>query len=168
MVKKNSLIGQVFGRLTVIGWAVPRKNRQYWHCQCECGKKTIVNVASLRYGGSKSCGCLRGKIRHGYARKKGKTYNSWVTMKQRCYNPNLKSYIRYGGRGIRVCDAWLNSFESFLSDMGESTNGRFLRRFDLDGDYSPQNCFWGFREVKKVSRPIAPTGQSNFAQSLSF
>src|SRR5206468_1663320 len=70
------------------------------------------------------------------------TYRSWYAMKARCTNSNHTSYHHYGGRGITVCERWLNSFEAFLTDMGDRPEGTSLDRIDVNGNYEPSNCKW--------------------------
>lgn len=80
----------------------------------------------------------------------GPTYSSWLSMKQRCLNPKATSYPYYGGRGITICQEWIDSYATFLRDMGErprdrTEKGRLiysLDRIDSEGNYEPSNCRW--------------------------
>lgn len=76
------------------------------------------------------------------------TYRSWRAMKTRCLNKNHGYYWRYGGRGITICQRWLNSFSNFLADMGERPVGKTLDRINNDGNYEPTNCRWADRKTQ--------------------
>lgn len=148
--------GARFSSWTVLSFAGFVANyRPMYLCRCNCGTEREVFSRSLRQGRSKSCGCAarqvwaeitrKAKLRHGNTVDRGATpeYTAWLAIKARCYNENEKCYTRYGGRGIRVCDRWLGSFENFLADMGpRPTPDHSIDRKDVNGNYDPDNCQW--------------------------
>ncbi len=146
------LIGHRFGRLTVIDReAKPVR----WLCRCDCGTEKWVATLSLRAGSTVSCGCYaRDKVRlQKPARTHGltgtKEFIAWMGMRRRCSSPKELMYPRYGGRGIKVCERWEQSFENFLADMGKAPSpGHSVDRINPDGDYSPSNCRWASRKVQ--------------------
>lgn len=152
MPKRMNLFGKKFGRLSVIKDGGRNKFGQIlWGCKCECGNVVSVVAARLNSGHSKSCGCLQADVTaerssvHGFASRKNKSveYNTWCSMKSRCYNVNDKRYKDYGGRGIRVCARWVYSFSNFLKDVGLKPEGKTLDRFpNNNGDYKQSNYRW--------------------------
>ena len=84
------------------------------------------------------------------------TYLSWRAMKKRCGNQNNPSYKYYGGRGIKVCDRWLNSFKNFYEDMGKKPSGKSLDRINNDGNYEPRNCRWATYKEQGRNRKDNP------------
>lgn len=86
-------------------------------------------------------------------------YFSWSSMKTRCLNPNCNAYKNYGGRGITICEQWINSFSAFLADMGPRPEGFSLDRVDSNGNYEPGNCRWASRKQqnRNTSRSIKAT-----------
>lgn len=84
-----------------------------------------------------------------------KLYSTWLSMKDRCRNPNNRAYKNYGGRGIKVCDRWTDwadGFKNFVEDMGDRPKGYSLDRIDVNGDYCPENCRWSDRVTQNLNR----------------
>lgn len=158
MRKMLEITGQKFNRLTVISFVDQASDgSSRWLCRCDCGKEKIVRGSNLKKDQVKSCGCLVKELcsqnikiahavntKHGYARGSQLTleYRLWRAIRQQCKNPKERSYKSYGARGIKVCDRWVESFESFLHDMGSQPDGMTFQRLDPNRDFEPSNCVW--------------------------
>jgi hypothetical protein len=150
--KVKDLLGQQFGRLTVIARAGKASSGHVeWLCECSCGKQKTVNGSYLSAGKILSCGCLASdsvsarNFKHGHAKRKAHSleYSTWHAMLDRCYYEGSIGYHNYGGRGIGVCDRWRESFEAFLEDMGKRLSKKYsIERIDNEKGYEPGNCRW--------------------------
>ncbi len=156
MVKE--MAGKVFERWTVLGQAVTSKSgAAQWLCRCDCGNESIIPGWNLRKGLSRSCGCLNAEVArrshttHSMSHKQ--EYKIYHGMLKRCLNKNSSDFSNYGGRGINVCDRWLESFENFYEDMGGRPSSDYsLDRIENDGGYSPDNCKWSTRSEQQNNK----------------
>ncbi len=165
--------GDVYNNLVIVGEIINSENKtnRFFICKCNCGKKFKTTLTHIRTGHTKSCGCLLAKIlekrntKHGFLQKKDKIslklYYAWQGMKKRCYNKNNSGYKHYGGRGIMVCERWVNSFENFKNDMflafkkhikENGNKNTSLDRINNDGNYEPSNVRWTVRSIQNKNK----------------
>lgn len=141
-------IGQIFNDCEVLEYIGKKYSVQHWRCKClKCGRIAERSYARLIKHKCRNCvGITHGACAGGV---KTPEFCIWNMMKQRCYNPNTKSYADYGGRGIRVCEKWRRSYAAFIGDMGQRPSSRHtLERLDNDKDYEPGNVVWATRATQ--------------------
>jgi hypothetical protein len=157
MSQHIEMIGRQFGRLAVIAAAAPAfksdgRSRRRYVCRCQCGVEKVITGELLRSGNTQSCGCFRKEemkrlhTKHGDTTFRGPQppeYLCWSHIIQRCENQQAKDFKYYGGRGIKVCQSWRDSYAAFLEDMGRKPGPTYsIYRIDNDSDYEPGNCRW--------------------------
>lgn len=148
----KDLTGQKFGKLTVVSSAGSRGGHVYWNCRCECGNGKVARGSHLQSGNIRSCGCLPAHKTHGETHTR--LYGVWANMMGRCYNPKNREYLRYGGRGVTVCEDWRDfaQFADWARASGyDETAARgecTLERRNNDLGYSPDNCVWANASVQ--------------------
>lgn len=154
MSKKLDLLNKRFGKLTVIEYLGSKDNRTIWGCICDCGTYKTVQGKLLMNGKVKSCGCLHSTINN---LSKHRLYHVLQGVKNRCYNVNHNAYNRYGGRGITVCEEWLNDFQTFYdwSMNNGYQDDLSIDRIDNNKGYSPDNCRWVDRKTQQRNRRTA-------------
>ena len=155
------ITGETFGRLTVLGRGEDHlfpsgQKRPTWRCRCECGNEVVVFARNLFTGNTTSCGCFAIECRTTHDKWGTKAYRTWDHMIQRCTNPKSTGYVYWGGRGIKVCDEWLNSFDAFYSYVSKlphfGEEGRSLDRIDNDGNYEPNNVRWATKSEQNANK----------------
>lgn len=159
----KDMTGKTFGRLHVVARSqISKGGKAYWICRCECGNTKTVSGEKLRSGNTKSCGCYRketlpfNRRTHGmsaHKNKKVRIYNIWLNMKSRCKNPNNIEYPLYGGRGIDVCDEWMEfkKFYDWAMSVGYKEN-LSIDRINPNKGYNPENCRWATNEQQQNNK----------------
>lgn len=175
----KDLLGQQFDRLYVEKRSElkSREGRAMWVCSCSCGNRVLVDTKSLTTRTTRSCGCYSREVhsqiftKHGAS--KSKLYFVWSDMKSRCSDTNALPYQDYGGRGIKVCEEWVASFESFQRwalDNGYK-QGLTLDRINVNDGYTPENCRWVTMKTqcnnKRNNRFISYKGETHTVSEWS-
>lgn len=151
------LAGQKFSEFEVLSREEGRLNGLIvWKCKCSCGNVEVISTGALTQGKRKRCKTcaanLKLKVSTKHSMSYTPTYKSWSEMIVRCYCETNSSYPRYGGRGIKVCDRWRESFQNFFEDMGERPENKTLDRIDNSGNYEPGNCKWSTAQEQALNR----------------
>ena len=128
-----------------------------------CGEHWECKTTKINNNITKGCGCQKGKgYKHGL--ESNRFYNTWNHMVGRCNNPKNKKYMDYGGRGISVCEEWLNvsNFVAWAEETYPNIEGISLDRIDNDAGYSPENCRWADRTTQNINQRIKKNNKSGY------
>lgn len=165
--------GDIYGRMAIVKEIAPHiyppdKKSRKMLCQCVCGNEVKVQLRSLNRGKTKSCGCFQKKqvsnlfAKHRLSRHP--IYKAWVSIKDRCYNTNKPTFKYWGGRGITVCQQWLDDFKSFYdwAMANGYQEGLQIDRIDNDQGYSPDNCRFVTPRENSLNRRIPSNNTSGY------
>lgn len=168
--KPKNVIGERYEYLEIIRDAPKTGAHRRVVVRCVCGVEKEVGLSSLRVGDAKSCGCKRIEAisTHGQS-KNNPLYRTWSNMKSRCNDPKAKYFSEYGGRGIKVCQEWCDSFEAFHEWAIKSGYQPVLTldREKNDQGYNPDNCRWVSRTTQQRNRR-SQKGSSSQYIGVSF
>jgi hypothetical protein len=185
MARFRDLCGQKIGRLTVVSMVPPNpenKNRRCYACLCDCGVETIIRADSLLHAATRSCGCISKEVASALGKSRGafnlvhgmtdsRAFRSWMAMRRRVLDPKHMHYGCYGGRGISICDRWLEpngiGFLNFFTDMGAPPPRYTLDRIDNNGGYYPENCRWATVSDQVRNQRKVPVLQAALDKALA-
>lgn len=163
--KPKNVVGEKYGYMEIIGDAPKKGAHRQVAVRCICGTEKIVGLSTLRVGDAKSCGCKKVEAitTHGCSQS-NPLYRTWSNMKSRCNDPNAKYFLEYGGRGIKLCEEWEDSFESFHQwaiTSGYQPNLTLDRKNNSEG-YSGDNCRWVNRTTQQRNRRSHKASSSQY------